>query len=94
MEIDRLPNEIAPWRESPFTPGIVYRVRNAFAANSSVFEAGELLTFVRDAWSRYDGMTGYFFHGSQGYARRWDISDDDDIARWRNVFEPITGSSA
>jgi len=52
-----------------------------------MFAAGELLTFVRDAWSRYDGMTGYFFLDIAGCDRRWDISDEDDIGRWDQLFE-------
>ena len=93
MPVDRSPDEIPPWRESPFVPGLVYRVRKSFPAFIGTFEAGELLTFVGDAWSRYDEMTGYFFRDASGRDRRWDISDDDDIGRWVQLFEVVHSES-
>jgi hypothetical protein len=83
------PIEIRPWRDCPFEIGATYRVLKYFVAFEDAFEAGELLVFVRDAYSRYDEMTGYFFHDASGRYRRWDIADDDDIGRWKNVFERI-----
>jgi hypothetical protein len=81
------PVEIRPWRDCPFEIGATYRVLKYFVAFDDAFEAGELLVFVRDAYSRYDGMTGYFFRDASGRYRRWDIADDDDLSRWKNIFE-------
>ena len=74
------PVEIRPWRECPFTRRRQYRVRQNFAALRDSFAAGDILTFDSDAWSRYDGITGYFFQQSDRETLRvWDIDDDADI---------------
>jgi hypothetical protein len=89
------PVEIRPWRECPFIRGRRYRVRQSFAALRDFFTAGEILTFDSDAWSRYDGITGYFFRQSDLETRRvWDIYDDADILVWRELFEEIHDSVA
>lgn len=87
--------EIRPWRECPFTVGRRYRVRCSFAALRDAFTAGDILTFDSDAWSRYDGITGYFFR-QQGREtlRVWDIDDDADISVWRELFEELPDSDA
>lgn len=82
--------EIRPWRMSPFMVGKRYRVRKDFTCLRDDFKAGEVLVFDSDAYSRYDGYTGYFF--SQVGARRlrtWDIDDDDDLEVWRDLFEEV-----
>jgi len=82
--------EIRPWRQSPFVAGHRYRVRRDFKALRDSFLAGEELTYDRDAYSRYDGYTGYFFTQlGAGQLRSWDISDDDDLEVWRDLFEEI-----
>ncbi len=87
------PIEIRPWRECPFTRGRTYRVRQSFVALRDSFTAGDLLTFDSDAWSRYDGITGYFFRqADRDSFRVWDIEDDAEIQIWRELFEelPVT----
>lgn len=88
--MDRAPNEIPPWRGCPFTVGRTYRVRHDFTAMRDRFTAGEELVFDSDAWSRYDGITGYFFRqtGMNGL-RLWDIGDDEDVSIWREHFEEM-----
>ena len=44
----------------PFVKGRRYKVRQNFKALRSEFQAGEVLIFESRAWSRYDGITGYF----------------------------------
>jgi hypothetical protein len=52
--------------------------------------AGEELKYDRDAYSRYHGYTGYLFsQPSLVHLRSWDISDDDDLEVWRELFEKI-----
>lgn len=87
------PLEIRPWRECPFIRGRRYRVRKSFAALRDSFTADEVLTFDSDAWSRYDGITGYFFRqpGSEKL-RVWDIDDDADILIWKELFEELPES--
>ncbi len=53
-----------------------------------VHRGREVLTFHSDAWSRYDGITGYFFRqtGKEGL-KAWDLPDDDDLETWRDLFE-------
>jgi hypothetical protein len=49
-----------------------------------------VLAYERDAYSRYDSYTGYFF--SQDGAERlrsWDIHDDEDLESWRELFEEV-----
>jgi hypothetical protein len=82
--------EIRPWRQSPFAAGRRYRVRRDFKALRNSFVAGEVLTYDRDAYSRYDGYTGYFFTQSvTEQLRSWDISDGDDLEVWKDLFEEI-----
>jgi hypothetical protein len=78
------------WRESPFEVGRSYRVRKDFKCLRDSFRAGEVLVFVRAAYSRYDNYTGYFFSqpGAQP-ARVWDIHDDEELEIWRDLFEEI-----
>jgi len=84
------PKEIRPWRHCPFKIGTRYRVRRDFAALRDSFTADEVLTFHSDAWSRYDGITGYFFQqtGTE-VLRAWDINDDDELEIWRELFEQL-----
>jgi len=50
----------------------------------------EVLTFHSDAWSRYDGIIGYFFQQTGTEAlRAWDIRDDDELDIWRELFEEL-----
>jgi hypothetical protein len=82
------PIEIRPWRECPFTRDRRYRVRQTFTALRDCFTAGEVLTFDSDAWSRHDGITGYFFRQRDREALRvWDIDDDADMDIWKELFE-------
>ncbi|WP_367872560.1 hypothetical protein [Luteolibacter sp. Populi] len=88
--MSRAPNEIPPWRECPFTPGRSYRVLKDFTALRDSFKAGQVLTYSSDAWSRYDGITGYFFvERGAGLSRVWDIDDGDDIGIWKELFEEL-----
>jgi hypothetical protein len=54
------------------------------------FEEGDVLTFDKDTYSRYDGMTGYFFQDGAGVGRVWDVRDEDAIESWKNLFEEVT----
>jgi hypothetical protein len=60
-----------------FEVGKLYRVRKSFTALRSEFRAGELLTYQASAYSRYDGITGYFFLADSQTARSWDVYDGD-----------------
>ncbi|HEY1051750.1 MAG TPA: hypothetical protein VGE39_18390 [Prosthecobacter sp.] len=75
---------------TPFTPGRRYRVRAAFKALRDSFEGGEILIFDSQAWSRYDGITGYFFRQPDRKGlRMWDIADEEDISIWKTLFEEL-----
>jgi hypothetical protein len=73
-----------------FGPGKRYRVLSEFKALRDTFRAGEILVFHSEAYSRYDGITGYFFtqDGIAGL-RRWDVSDEDDTAVVSALFEEL-----
>jgi hypothetical protein len=60
-----------------FEVGKRYRVRKSFTALRSEFRAGELLTYQASAYSRYDGITGYFFATEDDGSRSWDVYDGD-----------------
>ncbi len=79
-----------PSSDCPFTIGKRYRVRHAFTALRDSFVADEVLLFDSYAWSRYDGITGYFFRQPERETLRvWDIADDEDILVWRELFEEL-----
>jgi hypothetical protein len=84
------PVEIRPWRPSPFAVGQRYRVRRDFQSLRDSFRAGEVLTYERDTWSRYDECTGYVFTQSgTSILRLWDVYDTEDVAVWRDLFEAL-----
>lgn len=78
------------WPPCPFKPGRSYRVRKDFTALRDVFKEGEILVFARCAWSRYDGISGYFFSmpGQEG-TRAWDIPDEQDSGIWKEFFQEM-----
>ncbi|MCL1633062.1 hypothetical protein M2650_00150 [Luteimonas sp. SX5] len=78
------------WIACPFKQGGAYRVRRDFTALRCSFRAGEILIFKSVAWSRYDGMLGFFFGqpGSEG-TWAWDIEDDADLQVWKELFEEV-----
>src|SRR5262245_57877153 len=91
------PPEVGPsttwtgWRQSPFKVGRTYRVRDSFKALRDSFTAGEVLVYRSQNWSRYDGVTGYFFTApNDDKIRRWDLPDADDIATWKKLFEDVS----
>lgn len=74
----------------PFTIGRSYRVLRSFGALRDSFTAGEVLTYDSKAWSRYDGITGYFFQQEgREDLRVWDLDDDADVMVWKELFEEI-----
>ncbi|WP_143525750.1 hypothetical protein [Rhodanobacter sp. C05] len=82
-----MPEIIRPWRECPFAVDSFYVVLKSFTALRDKFVEGEILQFEKDAWSRYDGITGYFFRQKSSiFTRVWDIGDGDDIEQWRELF--------
>jgi len=85
-----MPQEIRPWRVSPFSVGRSYRVRRDFKSLRDAFTAGEVLTYESDAYSHYHGYTGYVFSQAGAEPKRvWDIHDDDDLESWRELLEEI-----
>ena len=51
------------------------------------------MTFDSDAWSRYDGITGYCFRqAGRETLRVWEIDDDTDIQIWQELFEELPGA--
>jgi hypothetical protein len=65
-------------------------VRRDFRALRDSFALGEVLKYEAEAYSRYDGLTGYLF-SQDGVERKrvWDIQDDGDLESWRELFEEI-----
>ncbi len=79
-----------PSTEYPFRKGARYKVKHSFKALRDIFEEGEVLIYQSSAWSRYDGITGYFFsQPGLERPRMWDIYDDESVEVWKDLFEPI-----
>lgn len=73
---------------TPFTQGRRYRVRADFKALRDTFAAGEVMVFDSQAWSRYDGVTGYFFRQDGCERLRvWDMADEENASVWKTLFE-------
>ncbi len=77
------------WRKCPFHRSEKYRVKKdvtrAFELN-----AGDILTYEDEAWSRIDGATVYFFSRvSDRLTFQWWLSDDDPLESWQQVFEKV-----
>jgi len=76
--------------DCPFRTGARYRVLKDFTSLRDRFTAGEELVFDSSAWSRYDGMNGYFFTDTRtGQPRSWDIDDNLDTGIWTELFEEV-----
>ncbi len=75
----------------PFVTGKTYRVLQTFKALRDQFEAGELLVYKNSAWSRYDGITGYFFNTKgKDEGRMWDIYDEVSVfSEWTKYFAEV-----
>ncbi len=88
------PEELSSSSDCPFTIGKRYRVRQTFTALRDSFVTDEVLSFDSYAWSRYDGITGYFFRQPEREAMRvWDIADDEDILIWKELFEELSDTA-
>jgi len=73
-----------------FKVGQHYRVRHSFTALRDSFVEGELLIYESRAYSRYDGITGYFFRQVTNPGMRWwDVYDDEPGGRWLELFEAV-----
>lgn len=72
----------------PFEFGVSLRVLRDFEAMRARFAADELLVCWQVAYSRYDGVTGYFFrtHEAPDAVRSYDVADGD-APRWAEHFE-------
>lgn len=65
-------------------------MRHSFQALRDRFVEGEMLVFDSSAWSRYDGITGYFFRSpDMSGLRLWDIYDHEDVGIWKEYFEEM-----
>ena len=73
----------------PFAVGQRYRVLKDFKSLRDAFLAGEVLIYESTAWSRYDGITGYFFKDLDGQGRMWDICDGEEPGLWKEFFTSI-----
>lgn len=83
-------DEIPPWRACPFASGERYRIVQPVQSLRDSFRIGEHLTFLRDAYSRFDQTTAYFFRDDRGTTRILDIADDVSENDWYAAFEPLT----
>lgn len=76
------------WRPCPFTPDCVYQVKKETASGFWKLNAGEILIFLEESYSRIDGACIYYFQ-EKGTTDRveWWWYDDDPIEHWKEIFE-------
>jgi hypothetical protein len=81
------------WRKNIFVEGKCYRVERPFSLKlweTWVFESGEILRFVRDYYSHYDGLSLYEFKSEpDGATKYWALPDDDSAEKWTEYFRPV-----
>jgi len=80
------------WRRNIFAEGKCYRVERSFTLTlweTWVFEKGQVLRFVRDYYSHYDGLSLYeFISDSDGATKYWVLPDTDGAETWKEYFHP------
>jgi Arc/MetJ-type ribon-helix-helix transcriptional regulator len=76
-------------RGSPFEKGHRYRVIAEAPGWNDSLNVGEVITYERSTWSRYDEATIYIFRSNENKERTWILRDDDSLESWRRVFEPV-----
>jgi hypothetical protein len=64
-------------------------MRTDFVAMRESFTAGETLVYVESAYSRYDGVSGFMFSDSIRKTRTWNVSDDEPLESWSQLFERL-----
>jgi hypothetical protein len=79
--------------QGPFEAGACYEVVASFEALRDRFVEGERMWYFRSAYSRFDGMHGFFFRQPGWKVRSWDVSLLDEArsewqARFRRVAPP------
>ena len=72
-----------------FQIGKRYRVKLSFSAMRADFREGEILKYTGSAYSRYDGITGYFFVDEKEGGRTWDVRDEDSVDEWPRFFQVL-----
>jgi|GEM_PF-7127000 len=73
----------------PFIPEGRYRVRQSFSTSSGPFYEDEILTYKRQAYSHYDGITFFMFEDSSGRVRSWEVSDREATDERESLVEEL-----
>jgi len=77
-------------RQPIFARGAHYRCLLSFQSGPSSFEAGEVLTFLKETYSRYDTAFVYEFRSdADGQLKYWLLSDGDTPLSWTKYFESL-----
>lgn len=58
------------------------------------FRIGEILTFCRDYYSPYDGLSIFLLRTTSGEERHWILHDSEPIEKWRQCFERLDDPAA
>jgi hypothetical protein len=76
-----------------FTPDCRYRVKQNFKSGpTSIFNAGEVVVFERNAYSHYDNCFVYVFRAeSNGETKEWWLLEGQSGELWREYFELLCG---
>ena len=78
-----------------FEVGERYRAKQGFKSGpTSIFVAGEVLTFERPTYSHYDNCFVYLFRSGSGDLKEWWLGEDGDEETWNQYFERVEPSTA
>ncbi len=76
------------WRKCPFVEGAKYCVKQDFTLLAFNFLKGDILLFIRQAYSRYDSSTVFFFQNQRtNEEMQWWLHDEEPIESWSDFFE-------
>lgn len=81
-------------RANIFTIGHRYRLKRTFESGPKTrFSEGEVVTYARVSYSRYDGCFVHEFNDANGKVKEWWLGEDEPIEKWRDFFEDDSGGN-
>lgn len=76
-------------RRSLFKPGRRYRIKSDVSQRHARFDDGEIVTFIRADYSRFDHAYAYCFGHNDGRRDDWWLSDNEPSENSQRYFEPL-----
>jgi hypothetical protein len=86
----KIAHQTSGHRQPIFATDARYRCLRAIPPGISAFEFGEVLTFLSDGYSPYDGAFMYEFRSEpSGELKTWLLSETSPTSSWKDYFEPV-----